>query len=301
MSELINLQGTIFLLVAVGVLMRKMNIVTKEGQKSITDLVINLILPCNIVKAFCMDFTGQMGVELVAVFVISAGIQVLAVIYGKVMFNKETEARKKCLRYGTICSNAGFLGNPIAEGVYGPYGLLLASVFLIPVRTMMWSEGIAIFSGTTDVKATMKKVATHPCILACGIGILMMLTGFRFPTVMDKTISYIGGCNTAMSMLIIGMILSNMNLRMMMDKTAWIYCLHRLVILPLIVYIVTGFLPVAPLVRGLVVLLTAMPAGATTSILAAKYEMEPEFATKLVIISTLLSLPTLSVWSMILA
>ena len=34
--------------------------------------------------------------------------------------------------------------------------------------------------------------------------------------------------------------------------------------------------------------------------LAEKYQMEPEFATKLVIISTVLSLPTLFVWTMVL-
>lgn len=43
-----------------------------------------------------------------------------------------------------------------------------------------------------------------------------------------------------------------------------------------------------------------MPAGATTSILAEKYDMEPEFATKMVIFSTLLSLPSICLWSMVL-
>ena len=51
---------------------------------------------------------------------------------------------------------------------------------------------------------------------------------------------------------------------------------------------------------GILVLLAAMPAGATTSILAEKYDMEPAFATKMVIFSTLLSLPTICVWSMLL-
>ena len=52
------------------------------------------------------------------------------------------EGRYKCLQYGTICSNAGFLGNPIAEGIYGAEGLVLASVYLIPQRIMMWSSKV---------------------------------------------------------------------------------------------------------------------------------------------------------------
>ena len=44
----------------------------------------------------------------------------------------------------------------------------------------------------------------------------------------------------------------------------------------------------------------AMPAGATTSILGEKYHMEPEFCTKLVIFSTLLSLPSIALWGFLL-
>ena len=44
----------------------------------------------------------------------------------------------------TICSNADFLES-IAEGIYGAEGLVLASVYLIPQRIMMWSSGLAVF------------------------------------------------------------------------------------------------------------------------------------------------------------
>lgn len=55
-----------------------------------------------------------------------------------------------------------------------------------------------------------------------------------------------------------------------------------------------------PLVTGVSVLLAAMPAGATTSILASKYDSDPEFATKLVVFSTLISMITTPVWSVLL-
>ena len=41
------------------------------------------------------------------------------------------------LQYCTLVSNGGFLGNPVAEGVYGDMGLLYASLFLIPMRVVM--------------------------------------------------------------------------------------------------------------------------------------------------------------------
>ena len=300
METLVTLQITIFLLVATGFVLKRIHIVGPQGQKNINDMVIYVILPCNILRAF-LDSTAENGfMSYLEVLVISVFIQAFCVIYGKIAFRKETEGRQKCLRYGTICSNAGFLGNPIAEGVYGAEGLMLASIYLIPQRIMMWSSGLAVFSGTSDKKQTMKKVLTHPCILACVLGILFMLADIQLPPGLDGMVTAVGNCNTAMSMMVIGMILADINIRDFWDRTVVKYTIHRLIIIPAAVYAVCRFLPLDRTAFGICVLLAAMPAGATTSILAEKYEMEPAFATKMVIFSTLLSLPTICIWSLLL-
>lgn len=300
METLVTLQITIFLLVAVGFVLKRIHIVGPQGQKNINDMVIYVILPCNILRAF-LDSPAENGfMSYLEVLVISVFIQAFCVIYGKIAFRKETEGRQKCLRYGTICSNAGFLGNPIAEGVYGAEGLMLASIYLIPQRIMMWSSGLAVFSGTSDKKQTMKKVLTHPCILACVLGILFMLADIQLPPGLDGMVTAVGNCNTAMSMMVIGMILADINIRDFWDRTVVKYTIHRLIIIPAAVYAVCRFLPLDRTAFGICVLLAAMPAGATTSILAEKYEMEPAFATKMVIFSTLLSLPTICIWSLLL-
>lgn len=280
MKTLLTLQLTIFILVAVGFLIKKIHIIGPQGQKNINDLVIYLILPCNILHAFTQSAADEDFSNYLAILFISIGIQIFCVIYGKVMFRKESEDRRKCLQYGTICSNAGFLGNPIAEGVYGMEGLILASVYLIPQRIMMWSSGLAVFSGSSDKMKTVKKVVTHPCILACVLGILLMITGLPIPPGLDGAVTAVGNCNTAMSMMVIGMILADINFKDFWDWTVVKYTIHRLVIIPAVVYIVCGFLPLSKNVLGLCVLLAAMPAGATTSILAEKYQVDSPFAYK---------------------
>ena len=164
----------------------------------------------------------------------------------------------------------------------------------------MWTSGLTLFAGSFSRKDTIKRVLTHPCILACILGFIMTVTGLALPQIILDPIRYIGRSNTALSMLLIGMILSRINLKQLWDKTIMIYCLHRLLLMPLFFFLLIRLLPVSPEVLRLSVLLTAMPAGATTSILAEKYQMEPEFATKMVIISTLLSLPSIFLWSMFL-
>ena len=299
MKDLLILQLTIFILLALGFLVKKIGLVGKEGQKNITDLVLYVILPCSILTSFMNGADRDSFKECAVILLISIGIQVFSVFYGRLIFRKQPEDRKKCLVYGTICSNAGFLGNPIAEGVFGSVGLMYASVYLIPLRIMMWSEGIAIFSGKKDGKGLIR-VLTHPCVISCAVGIVLMLTGLKLPEFLMTPLNTVGRANTALSMLVIGMILADIDLRTMIDKTVVFYTANRLLVIPLLVYVVCLLLRVSPLIRGVSVLLAAMPAGATTSMLAMKYNRDPEFATKLVVFSTLISIPAIMIWSFVL-
>ena len=300
MTDVLSLQITMFLLILVGVIIKKAKIISPAGQKNINDLVIYVVLPCNIVKSFMIDCDGDIFRQFGLVFIISIGIQVVSVILGKLIYGKKEVGHRMSLQYGLICSNAGFLGNPVAEGVFGSIGLAMASIFLIPMRVMMWSSGIAIYTQSTDWKATFKKVVTHPCILGCFIGPILMVSQLRLPVFMTSTITAIGNCNTGLSMMVIGMILADANIFTIFNKEILAYSLIRLILMPVTLFAICKALSVPALVTGVCVLLTAMPAGATTSILAIKYHADELFATKLVVASTVLSMITIPVWSLIL-
>ena len=300
MEELLSLQGSIFLLMLAGLVMKKIGIVGETGQKNMTDLVLNMILPCNIIRSFQIEFSWETMHSFGTILAVSVCIQLGCMVLGKLLFGRMSRNKWKCLYYGTVCSNAGFLGNPIAEGVFGSQGLALASIYLIPQRIVMWSSGISVFSGTRDVKELVKKVLTHPCIIACFLGIFLMLTQLPLPGMVQTTINSLANCNTAMSMMVVGMILADLRLREMADPTVILYSAVRLILIPVVVWIPCTLLGLDSMVTGVSVLLAAMPAGATTSILAAKYDADPGFATKMIIMSTLASVFTTPVWSFLL-
>lgn len=297
MKENLILQFAIFSLIAVGFLVRKLNIVTAQGQKSLTNLVVDVILPCNIFQAFLTADMDQIRDDGLWVFGISLVFHVFCIFYGKLLFRKPPEDERKCLRFAALCSNAGFLGNPVAEGLYGLEGLALANIYLIPMRTLMWSSGVALFSGSHDWKGTAKKVATHPCIVAVFIGLIGMLLKLEIPELIMKPIGYLSSCNTATSMLVIGMILARLEPKQFMDKSVLLFSVHRMVILPTLVLVACALLPVSITARNICVILAAMPVAANTSIIADQYNQNSLYATKLVVVSTLLSIPTTILWS----
>lgn len=300
MNSIWGLEFQIFTLILVGLLVRKLGISSKTGEKNMTDLVLYVVLPCNIFVSFLKENAMENVGDMMAVLLVSCGIQMLSLIYGKFAFRKTREDWRKNLAYSMICSNAGFLGNPVAEGVFGPAGLMLAGLYLIPQRIMMWSEGLAIYSGISDRKATVKRVLTHPCVVACILGIIIMIAHIRLPEMLLAPARTLAKCNTPLSMMVIGMILSEIDVKTMVNVTIARFTIHRLVLMPLVVYAGCRLIGFSPLVTGVSTLLAAMPAGATTPMLAAKYGRDEQFATKLVIFTTLMSIPAIFVWSMIL-
>lgn len=296
---LFDLQVMMFLLMAVGVVLRKMDIITKEGKGMLTDLVIDLILPCNIISAFYMPMDHSVFVSGVEILIISILIQIFCTFISGILYRKVPKEKRMVLQYATVCSNAGFLGNPVAEGLYGSVGLLYASVYLIPQRIVMWSAGVSYFTECPSKKEVVKKVLKHPCIVAVEIGIVLMVTQVQLPGFLSSAIENVGGCTTAITMMLIGTILTDVDMRHILTRTTVAYSFIRLVFIPAVVFEGCWLANIDSVVAGVSVTLAAMPAGTTTAILAMKYHGDEEFATQCVVLTTMLSMAAIPIWSLI--
>lgn len=297
-KTMISLQLQLFLLIAIGYLCKKIKILTKEAQKSLSDLLIYVILPCNIIVGFTSgievskDLLTCCGLALVISFV----IQLFNTYVTKQLFRGWPKEKAGVAAYGMIVSNSSFIGIPVMEVLYGPIGVLYTAIFQIPIRFTMWSAGLALFTNV-DRKTTIKKVLLHPCIIACAIGFVMMVMEWSFTGVIQSTITSVSKCTGPVSMLVIGAILGDINLKTLFDKHTFFFSFIRLIAFPALVFIVLHLLHIDRELMGVAVLLTAMPAGSTTAILAQKYGGDAEYGASLIFVSTLLSIVTLPIFS----
>ena len=297
-NSVIELQIILALLMVCGMVLTKKGVLTAAGRKCLTDLLIDLILPCNIINSFLIDLSADVLKASLEVLLIALGIQILCWLGGKVLFSFAEPGKKKVLQYATICSNAGFMGNPIIEGRYGQEGLLYASVYLIPLRFFMWSAGLSCFTKAKG-KDVLRKLAWHPCIWAVWIGFFFMLTGITIPSPILRTLRYLSGCMLPVSILIIGSILAGVNIRTIFTKLTLYYSGLRLLAIPLVTLLICRMLGTPELVTGVSVLLAGMPAGSTTAILAEKYDGDAVYASGCIFVSTLLSLVTIPALSVL--
>jgi predicted permease len=300
MQTLFALEITIFTMIVVGAVLSKFGLVNVEGRKAVSNLVIYVILPCNIFNSFLTAVTMQQLLDLLAVLLIATGVQFGALEYSKIRYHAYPEQQKVNIEYGLLISNAGFMGFPVAEGLLGSLGLLMASIYVIPQRIMMWTNGLAIYSGTTNKKRAFFNAMTHPCMVACILGLIVMIFNIRPIDVIVLPIQTLGRCNTAMSMMIVGFVIGEMKTKKLITRATVLFTIDRLLLIPFIVFIICLLLRISHEAVGTCTLLAAMPGAAMTSVMASKYDKDPEFAAQLVVFSTICSIPTVLLWGWIL-
>lgn len=290
------------MLLAVGAALRYFKILGESSKAMLTDLVLYVTLPCSIVLSFQIELSADLFRTLGIVIIVSLAIQLFSLLLSYTLFAKSEESKRKVLRYGILISNAGFIGLPIAGELFGPLGYIYASIYLIPQRVMMWSAGLAIFNTEHLSRSeTAKKVLLHPCMVAVYIGLALVVAPFRLPAFLSQTLSSLGNSTTALSMLLIGGLFTEMDREhARLDVNLILFSIVRLFIIPVITLIGCRLLNVDPLVSAVSVILAAMPGGSSTVILASKYGGDSIYATKLVILSTALSLLSIPIWAMVL-
>jgi predicted permease len=293
------IQIEIILIVTVGYFITKKGIMGAGTRKDLTDIVIYVVLPCNIFNSFNIDMTFELLRNCALVFIIAFCVQLAYIILNKLLYGKFPMTKRVVMQYATICNNAGFMGLPVIESVFGPTGVLYGSIVLIPMRLFMWTAGLSLFT-KTDRKDAFKRLATHPCIWAVILGFGYMFLPFELPGFLTGALTAIGGCTTALSMLIVGSILSEINLRDVFDKACFYFSFIRLIAIPAVLYLTLRLLYVPSLVTGVSVLSSAMPAAMITAMLAQKYGQDAAFASKMLFVSTVLSLLTLPLVAFIL-
>ena len=132
--DLFSLQGTLFALMLIGAFLKKKGIIDANGKRCLSDLCINVVIPCNIFKS-CLISAGPEIFRTCGLLLFSACLlQVLALTLNRFIYNGVPEQRRKVLQYCTIVPMSGFLGNPIAEGLYSALGVLYTSIFLKDIK-----------------------------------------------------------------------------------------------------------------------------------------------------------------------
>ena len=273
----ILLQQTIimFLLMMLGLLLSRRGMITEQGSRDLSNVLLYAVIPCVILRSYMSEFSVDklraMGVS--AVIAVIAFIASIGVAY---------------LTCGTRHRIENFA---VAFGAEAAFYVVSYSTL---VNLLQWTYGIVIISGKKET-INLKMVFVNPVFISMVIGLILFVTQPTLPSVVTGTIGYIADANTALAMIILGFYLSKVRLRdLFASARLYVVSAVRLLVVPAVTVLIFLLFPFA---RGEITLITliaaATPVASSTAIFAQKFDQDYRQAVSYVCLSTILSVATL--------
>ena len=276
-----------FVLMAIGFVAYRKQILSNQGTKDIGKLLLNVAIPMIVISNFCVEKTAEKTAELFESALLSFLCMALSVAFAYLAYHK----KDRIAEFSAAFSNAGFIGIPLVQAIFGSGAVFYISVMIVLINVLQWTYGVYTI---TDDKSVMdfKKIMKNPLILSVGIGIVIYFLNIRLPKIAMDIISSISAINTPLAMIVSGVYLAQSDLlNAMRKKDAWLLSLSRLIVIPLIVMLVFRFLPFGSTAMKLSILLAgACPVGSNVAVFAQQYDKDYRKGVEYVCVSTLLSI-----------
>ena len=299
---LIRQIAAMFLMMAVGVLLVRLRVLKPENGTIISKILLYAVVPCTIINSYQIDFTPEKLAGL--------GVSILGAVIVHAIFLLLERALRRPLKLhpvesaSILYSNAGNLIIPLVMAALGNEWVFYISGYMIVQQLLIWTHGKSMVSGQRQWD--WKKIVTNVNIIAIAVGIVLFLTGFRFPSVVQTAMNSIAGMIAPLSMILTGMLLGGMKLREIVGTPrAYLITALRLVAFPLVIVLVfglTGLTKLHPEATQilLVTLLAASSASATTiTQFAQLYNDRPGYTSIISIMTVIFCILTIPLMTML--
>ena len=293
----------LFILMGLGALGAKTGLLRPEGKQTLSNLLVNLVVPAMIINSYRMDFSPEILRNLLAAFALSILSSLLGLVITLLFTARSKDSRTPIFRFACIFSNAGYMGLPLISALFGSEGLLYASAYFTIFNLLLWTLGYSIVSGSSDPKAVVKSLAHTPAIYAVLVGLAIYLLQIPIPALLAQPISLLGAMNTPLSMLITGMLIAAGDLKSIVcSRPIWKLAAVRMLVIPALclgAFALLGLFRFG-MAAQVVLLLECCPAAAITSVFAVQFGHDEQFAAGCVVLTTLLSILTLPLCALVL-
>ena len=262
MSVIFKQEIIMLLLIIVGILCFKIGIITPNGRKDISSLVLSVINPIVILLAYQKEFEIRLLRGLVASLMLSIISFGVAILISTLLIKRKDGHETDIERFSVIYSNCGFMGIPLVNALFGSEGVFYLTAFLTVFNLLIWTHGIIQISGVRSLNS-LKKALLSPSIISIAIGMIFFLARISLPNIVYQSLDYVAMMNTPLAMLVAGATIAETNVLNAFKniRIYWI-TLIKLAIIPLILLAIFRFISVDDTVKLTVI--TAMSAPTAT-------------------------------------
>ncbi|MFC1910719.1 AEC family transporter [Chloroflexota bacterium] len=176
---------------------------------------------------------------------------------------------------------------PVISLAYGAPGMIAATLFYIPNSLSTYTYGIYMMAGKRW-KDNVKEIFIQPLIYASSAGLLCNFLNAPVPGMLYNSLEFVSRIAIPLVLIVLGYNLSKIRLNSV--PTTILASFLRIAVGLGLGFLMVNVFDITGIARNVVILDSAMPAAALSSIFAAKYNNEPELVSSVVFLTTLASL-----------
>ena len=290
----------LFVIVGIGFLAGRFKMLSANATSDISAFIMKVTLPATILQSMFREFDARVVRD--GVYCLILGVVLVAVYLGLSLFLRRAlrvgRKRLGIWSFASAFSNAGFMGFPVANAIYGPDGVFFAAMFVMAINLVAYTLGITVLmkDGGEGKKTSLLKAMLNGATISTILGLIIFVTQIRLPGVVTTVVDYLAATTTPMSMFLTGLYVAGNKLtELVTDRDVLTSAGVKLLLMPLIAFAVIKLLPLGAgtVARNTTLLVMAMPSPAVTMILASRYKCDTGFAGRAVCVSTLLSVGTI--------
>lgn len=290
----------IILMIALGYTLRERKFFVDGFSNNLSKLIINIALPANvfvsILKYLEKDQLFQLSKSLAYTFTSFAIMYAITFLF--IYWMKIPKGRRSVFLNAIINGNTIFIGLPLNLALFGEEVLPYFLMFYFTNTISTWGIGSVLIAKDSPEfdgggKVNWKKIIPPP-LMGFLLAVLFLLVGLRPPTVIQSTLSYVGNIVTPLSLMYIGIALSDAGISSIkLDKDMIVAVLGRFVLSPLVMILVIliggrFFSPLPKLQAQTFIVQASAPVIASLPILANEAKSDVVFATGVTTITSIL-------------
>ncbi|MBD7971972.1 AEC family transporter [Escherichia whittamii] len=295
-----------FLLIGIGVIARKVGVITQGNTPQLTSLVFNFAMPAIILSGVTTDQPHISGKELSIVLASAFTTLILLIICSRMLARILRYEREYhgVITVMTTFTNVSMMGIPMIYSLYGAEAMIYITVFLLPYNLLFFSYGYYCMkdqSGNAETLSFKNMLnVINPGIVACILALLLYISNVHIPYIIAQPIKMLGAITGPVSMLLIGSFLLDIEWKSAFkDVKVWIFTFFKMVIIPLVIISIMKLFINDGLLLGVLLAAVATPAGAGTPLLAQMLNKKVyPLALKGATLTTLVSLITMPLVAM---
>lgn len=290
-TVIIQQLALMFIYMGIGYLLKKGKLISAEGTKSISNLLLYVILPATILYSFSSNVdSGEIRPVFYSV-VIGTVLLLLSMLISNLIFKDNA-----VLNFSAAFSNAGFIGIPLINEVLGTDAVIYSAGMIAVLNVLQWTYGQWKLSGDRNA-ISVKSILKNPLLISFLFGLIIFAAQIHLPNIILKALSGLNGMNAPIAMIILGVYLSEIKFReIFTDVKGWECSLVRLIVIPGATAIVLRIIcPNEVLIGRSLMLAASAPIGANVAVYAKKLNKDYFQSVRGICLSTVLSIITIPV------